>query len=89
MVASTTRSFSEKNIIATRGEPVSAASRSVCPRHGSPASDQACLLTGAVASAATSPRSASPTARTMASCAARPAAADSSPGRNAAPSGGP
>ena len=49
MVASTTRRASEWNIIATCGAPVRCASSSVWPGHGSPASRNASLFTGAVA----------------------------------------
>ena len=53
MVASTTLSGSDQNIIATRRLPVRCASRSVCPFHGRPARANANLFTGAVATAAT------------------------------------
>ncbi len=72
-VASTTRSVGEWNIIATSDTPHRCASRSVWPFQPRPAAAKAALLTGAVATACTTPLRASFTARTMASKAARPA----------------
>ena len=86
-VASTTLSGSDQNIIATRGERVSSASRSVCPFHGSPARENPSLFTGAVAIADTRPSIASRTAAQIASYAACPASADSTPGSKREPSG--
>ncbi len=88
-VARTTFSGSDQNIMATRGERVRCASRSVCPFQSSPARENPSLLTGAVAIAATRPSIASRTASQIDSYAASPASADSTPGSKREPSGGP
>jgi hypothetical protein len=66
-VASTTRSGSDQNIIATPGTPQRCASRSVWPFHSIPAAANAALLIGAVVIASTRPSRASAVARTIVS----------------------
>src|SRR5688572_29109905 len=86
-VINTTFNSGAWNIIATRDVPHRCASRSVCPFHGSPAFAKASLFTGAVAIASTAPLFAASTARTIVSCAAWPASAETSPTRNSSGGG--
>ncbi len=79
IVARTTLSGSDQNIIATCAAPVRWPSKSVWPFHGRPACENASLLTGAVAMASTRPACASATARMSVSYAALPDAADACP----------